>query len=238
MSNFQKGKNIQKYSKKNLNVELNKFSKLIIKLSKNCKYLIFNSWKLPYEEKGLGFNDLKYDYGLKNLILQTNLNLSKLFKSSNNIILFDIDEIFEEVGKNSYSYESYYLTKVFYTNIFFEIYSKKINIILDNLYGRGKKIVILDLDNTLWGGIIGDIGWEKINVGGHNSQGESYTDFQTYLKSLKDRGILLSICSKNNEKIALDGFKNNNMVLKIKDLLVGELIGNQITKYKRNFKRS
>ena len=69
----------------------------------------------------------------------------------------------------------------------------------------------------------------KINIGGHNSQGESYTDFQTYLKSLKDRGILLSICSKNNEKIALDGFKNNNMVFlkKIKILLVGELIGNQ-----------
>ena len=45
-----------------------------------------------------------------------------------------------------------------------------------------EKIVILDLDNTLWGGIIGDIGWEKINIGGHNSQDESYTDFQTYLK--------------------------------------------------------
>ena len=91
-------------------------------------------------------------------------------------------------------------------------------IILDNLYGRGKKIVILDLDNTLWGGIIGDIGWEKINIGGHNSQGESYTDFQTYLKSLKDRGILLSICSKNNEADVISVFRDNeNMVLKEND---------------------
>lgn len=218
LSNFNKAKNLEKYSKNKLNNELIKFSKLVIRLSKNGKYLIFNSWNLPTTEKGVGFNDLKFDFGLKNLLLQTNLNLSQLFKPSNNIILFDIDEIISEIGKDSYSYESYYLTKVFFTNLFFEHYSNRINIIIENLFGGVKKIIILDLDNTLWGGIIGDIGWEKINIGGHNSKGESFYDFQTYLKSLKQKGILLSICSKNNEKLALEAFKKNNgMVLSIND---------------------
>ena len=61
------------------------------------------------------------------------------------------------------------------------------------------------------GRIIGDIGWEKINIGGHNSQGESYTDFQTYLKSLKTEVFFYQYVVKIMKKIALDGFKNNNM---------------------------
>jgi FkbH-like protein len=86
------------------------------------------------------------------------------------------------------------------------------------LEGKNKKLIILDLDNTLWGGILGDLGWKKINVGGHNIHGEAFKDFQIKLLSLKNLGVQLALCSKNDEETVLNAIeKNPNMVLKKKD---------------------
>ena len=80
-------------------------------------------------------------------------------------------------------------------------------------------MIILDLDDTLWGGIVGDIGWENIVLGGHSNIGEAFVDFQKELKALKNRGIILGIVSKNEESIALEAFKNNKeMILSLDDM--------------------
>ena len=81
-----------------------------------------------------------------------------------------------------------------------------------------KKLLILDLDNTLWGGTIGDLGWKKIVLGGHDYLGEAFQDFQSKIKSLKNKGVQLAIISKNDEKVALEAFdKNKEMILKKED---------------------
>ncbi len=86
--------------------------------------------------------------------------------------------------------------------------------------GKFKKCVILDLDNTLWGGIIGDDGLENIQIG-NLGIGKAFTRFQKWLKELKNRGILLAVCSKNNEQIAKIPFLNHpEMVLKLDDIAV------------------
>ena len=78
--------------------------------------------------------------------------------------------------------------------------------------------MILDLDNTLWGGVVGELGWKNINLGGHDHIGEAYVDFQKKIKILKNRGIQLAIISKNDEKNALEVFKKNKqMILNLKD---------------------
>ena len=83
------------------------------------------------------------------------------------------------------------------------------------VYGLAKKAVVLDLDNTLWGGIIGDDGLEGIVLGQGNAAGEAYVDFQKYLLRLGQRGIILAVCSKNDAVIAESVFKNHpDMVLK------------------------
>jgi FkbH-like protein len=76
-------------------------------------------------------------------------------------------------------------------------------------YGLSKKAVVLDLDNTLWGGVVGDDGIEGIVLGQGSAAGESYIDFQRYLQGLSSRGIILAVCSKNDAAIAEDVFKSH-----------------------------
>lgn len=87
-------------------------------------------------------------------------------------------------------------------------------------YGKFKKCVIVDLDNTLWGGIIGDDGAENIQIG-NLGIGKAFTEFQYWLKKLKNRGIILAVCSKNTDAIAREPFENHpDMVLKMDDFAV------------------
>jgi FkbH-like protein len=82
-------------------------------------------------------------------------------------------------------------------------------------YGLAKKAVVLDLDNTLWGGVVGDDGIEGIVLGQGNAAGEAYVDLQKYLLRLSQRGIILSVCSKNDSAVAESVFNNHpDMVLR------------------------
>ena len=83
------------------------------------------------------------------------------------------------------------------------------------IYGKSRKVLVLDLDNTIWGGVIGDDGVEKIQIGRETPVAEAYTAFQEYCLSLHRRGILLAVCSKNDEEIAKQGFEHPDSVLKL-----------------------
>jgi FkbH-like protein len=86
--------------------------------------------------------------------------------------------------------------------------------------GRIKKCIILDLDNTLWGGIVGDDGVDKIQIGGLGI-GKAFTEFQYWIKKLQQRGIIVCICSKNTESIAKEAFeKHPDMILRLTDIAV------------------
>ena len=85
------------------------------------------------------------------------------------------------------------------------------------VYGRSKKCLVLDLDNTLWGGVIGDDGLDRIQLGRETALAEAYTAFQLYCKGLRERGILLAVCSKNDEQNARLGFKHPDSVLRVED---------------------
>jgi FkbH-like protein len=85
--------------------------------------------------------------------------------------------------------------------------------------GLAKKCLVLDLDNTLWGGVIGDDGLGGIRLGQGDPEGEAFLGFQIYLKSLRLRGVLLGVCSKNREEVALEVFeKHPEMVLRREDI--------------------
>ncbi|MDE7378302.1 MAG: HAD-IIIC family phosphatase [Paraprevotella sp.] len=87
--------------------------------------------------------------------------------------------------------------------------------------GKFKKCLILDLDNTVWGGIVGDDGWENIQIGHGLGIGKAFTEFQQWILKLKNRGIILAICSKNDEEKAKEPFeKNPEMLLKLDDIAV------------------
>lgn len=97
------------------------------------------------------------------------------------------------------------------------ILAKKLSEFIYNFNQPTKKLIVLDLDNTLWGGIIGDDGLENLKIGDDTPEGRIFTEIQSYFKMLKERGLLLAIVSKNDEKIGLEGVKNKKNVLKIND---------------------
>lgn len=93
---------------------------------------------------------------------------------------------------------------------------------IKSLFGRTKKSIALDLDNTLWGGVIGEVGPEGIELGDETPAGMAFSDFQRYLKILSQRGILLNVASKNEEAAALSGFEREDSPLKRDDFLCFE----------------
>ena len=84
-------------------------------------------------------------------------------------------------------------------------------------YGLSKKVLVLDLDNTVWGGVIGDDGADAIVIGRETPRAEAYTHFQEYVRRLRQRGIVLAVASKNEDATAREGFSHPDSVLKIGD---------------------
>jgi FkbH-like protein len=85
--------------------------------------------------------------------------------------------------------------------------------------GRSKRCLVLDLDNTLWGGVVGDDGVEGLTLGQGSAMGEAFAAIQDYAKNLSRRGVILAVCSKNDEAAAVAPFENHpDMVLKREDI--------------------
>ena len=206
-----------KLSEKKLFKEVDDYINLILKLSEKTENLILFSWSLPYLEKGHYLKDLTDVNGISYNLNKMNLRISDAIKKKSNIYLFNIDFLLQK-NNEPFNPKLWYATKTPYNNKLFEIASDDFKEIIENFTIPRKKLLILDLDNTLWGGVIGDLGWKKINLGGHNYIGEAFLDFQKKIKSLKGKGIQLAIISKNDEKIALEAFKKNKeMILKLND---------------------
>ena len=95
--------------------------------------------------------------------------------------------------------------------------------ILKKIYIPQKKLLILDCDNTLWGGVVGDLGPNKIILG-QDGLGKAFQDFQNVIKSYQKKGLMLALCSKNNEKDVIEVFKKNkNMIISLKDIVIHKI---------------
>ena len=148
-----------------------------------------------------------------------NYLLSEAASHEKNVFFVDVNGIQSTVGRDRYYDEKiYYLSKMpFSLEVLPAIAKMTVDVILA-LQGRFKKAVILDLDNTLWGGVIGDDGLEGIQIG-ELGAGHAFSTFQVWLKELKNRGILLAVCSKNEEAAAkLPFLKHPEMVLRLDDI--------------------
>lgn len=99
-------------------------------------------------------------------------------------------------------------------------FSYNLSNIIKAIFGKNKKALVLDLDNTLWGGIVGDDGPENLEIGQETSLGQVYAEFQSYLKKQKDIGIMLNINSKNEEENALAGLNHPEGILKPEDFIL------------------
>lgn len=138
-----------------------------------------------------------------------------------NIYLLDNDYLSNKFGLNNLEeINKYYLAKIPFTKDYAKYYFSIFSNLVSVSFGKIKKVLILDLDNTLWGGILGDDGANGIEIGPDTTVGRVFHDFQRVILNLKKRGVLLAICSKNTKKNVIDVFqKNKNLILKYSDFV-------------------
>ena len=198
--------------------QVDEYTSLVASVSEWVKYAFIPSWVLPSYLSVFGVLDMKTEIGLTNTVMRMNLRLAENLEEVSNVHVLNTHKWIERAGTRAFSPKLWYLGKILFDNTVFKEAARDIKAALAGMFGYARKLIIVDLDDTLWGGIVGDVGWENLVLGGHHHLGEAYADFQQALKSMKNRGILLAIVSKNEEQVALEAIrKHPEMVLKSED---------------------
>ena len=152
-------------------------------------------------------------------INQLNTIIYEQAQSNPLFFVCDIQKLSAMYGLHSWlNQQDYHLYKYAFAVAAIPDYCHSLAVIIKSLFGQNQKCVVLDLDNTLWGGVVGDVGVESLNLGMDTPSGEAYALFQRYLKMLHANGILLAVCSKNNEETAKKAFEHPQMVLSLDDM--------------------
>lgn len=201
-----------------LNKQLDKYKLMWEKLKQiPVKYIFQNNFPLlPY--RTLGNLEVSHHAGKTNFINKFNQTLLASLGEQKNVHLFDLSYIASTWGLTKwYDSSQWYSSKYPYSLEATIFVAKKFSLWLSSFFGKAKKCLVLDLDNTLWGGVIGDDGVQGILLGEDTPAGQAYCQFQSYLRELKNRGVILAICSKNDISNVQEGLNHPDSLLKIDD---------------------
>ncbi|ETX01460.1 MAG: hypothetical protein ETSY1_07335 [Candidatus Entotheonella factor] len=200
--------------------EVDAYASAVLNLQNKVNHIFLPTWVFPSYHRGFGMLDMKNERGIANALMRMNLRLADDLGDASNIYLLNTQKWVENVGKAAYNPKLWYMGKIAFGNGVFKEVVKDIKAALRGLQGQAKKLILVDLDDTLWGGIVGDVGWEHLQLGGHDYMGEAFVEFQHALKALMNRGLLLGIVSKNEESVALEAIDTHpEMVLRSEDFV-------------------
>ena len=182
--------------------------------------IIQNNFEQPFYRL-LGNKDVSDVHGKLNFVNHLNDLLYTYAQTHDNFYVQDLNYLASCYGLTKWA-DPYYWHMYKYALAVPAIPELAYNLarIIKSIYGRNKKALVLDLDNTLWGGIVGDDGPENIEIGQETPTAQLYSEFQSYIKEHKDLGILLAVDSKNEEENALAGLNRPDSVLHPDDFLV------------------
>jgi FkbH-like protein len=177
--------------------------------------IIQNNFELPAYAI-LGNLDAVSAGGATRFVAELNRQIATEAASNPRLAMQDLSSIAARIGMDQwFDPERWFSYKIANTVEATFATAKSLTSLVCAMYGRSRKVLVLDLDNTLWGGVIGDDGVDKILIGRETPVAEAYTAFQEYCLRLRDRGILLAVCSKNNADVAQSGFMHPDSVLKL-----------------------
>lgn len=197
--------------------EVDAYAERIVAAAGKIKHLFVPTWVLPSYERGLGMIDMR-EGGIAHTLLRMNMRLAEGLRRASNVFVLDASR-WVHGAKAAMSGKLWLLGKVSFSAEVLAEAASDIRAGLRGVSGAAKKLVVVDLDDTLWGGILGDRGWENLQLGGHDPVGEAFVELQHRLKALLGRGVLLAVVSKNEESVALEAIaKHPAMVLKADDL--------------------
>ena len=182
--------------------------------------IIQNNFERPLY-RILGNQDIADEAGGSNFVFRLNDYIYRYKQSHANFYVHDVDGISACFGLRSWQEPRYWYLYKYALNInAIPEFSYNLFTIVKSLFGKNKKVLALDADNTLWGGVIGDCGAENIELGAETASGQMYLEWQQYIRRLKECGILLAIVSKNEQKSVEEGLEHPSGVLRAKDFAV------------------
>jgi FkbH-like protein len=183
--------------------QIQNITNLIEKISafSNSKIIVTQleipSWS-PY-----GIYENKMEYGLKDMIRDFNKKLTEIVKKKSSTYVYDFNSFVMKYGsKNIFDYRQFFAGDIKISLEFLPLFADELLGFIKPIIGLNRKCLVLDLDNTLWGGVVGEEGFEGIELN-PNGKGSSFIEFQRVILSLYQRGIILAINSKNNLDEAL-----------------------------------
>ena len=217
--NFHFPYNMSDNERKSLvNEKINHLQNLIETFEKNLNSkLIITNFNIPsYSPNGIA--ETKSDFGFHEMIEELNRSLRNISKTHSSVYIYDFNHFVSKYGeKNIFDYRQFHVGDIQIALNFIPSFGYDLMSYIKPITGTNKKCIVLDLDNTLWGGIVGEDGFDGIELG-HSSNGKAFVEFQKELLSLWNHGIILAINSKNNFDDAMKVINEHpNMILRKKN---------------------
>jgi len=202
-----------------LSAEMERFETIWDKLSNALGCIVIqNNFDLP-RVRSLGGLDMTQQYGRTNFLLRLNLEFAAAARKRPKLIIQDIHHLSAKLGLDQWFDVNFWFSyKLAVSHLGTIHLAHHFANLVSSAYGRMRKCLVLDLDNTIWGGVIGDDTVDGIKLGQGSAHGEAFSAFQQYCHELQARGVILAVCSKNDLNVAKEGFCHPDSILKLKDL--------------------
>jgi FkbH-like protein len=199
--------------------ECSRFQEIWTSISEKIGCVVIqNNFELP-PFAILGNLDATATGGHTRFVAEMNREFALAAGKNSKLLIQDICSISSRIGLNCwFDHQRWFSHKIATTLEGSRALAISLNAMVRAIYGKTRKVLVLDLDNTLWGGVIGDDGPERIQIGRETPLAEAYTAFQEYCLMLRNRGVLLAVCSKNNEGLARQGFEHPDSILKLEHI--------------------
>lgn len=190
-------------------------------IARNSRARIIQMNFTEIDDKALGQLSCKVESSFSYQLRKLNYLLQEAAANNNKVYTVDALAVQIDLGRDQfYNAPLFYNAKMPVAIGAYPYLAKAVVDVIKSMTGNIKKCVVMDLDNTLWGGVIGDDGLAGIEIG-ELGKGHVFTNIQRWLKQLKEYGIILAVCSKNEENIAKEPFeKHEEMILSLEDISV------------------
>ena len=198
--------------------EVSRFKKIWESLSKRFSVAIIqNNFEMPYY-RNLGNFDAVSIASMTRYVNALNEKFVECATSYQNIYIHDTNRLAAQIGLEKWHNRFEYCAYKFAMSLaVMPMVAINLANIIKAIFGLSKKCLVLDLDNTLWGGVIAEVGMENLQLGHETPEAEMFVEFQRYVLGLKRRGIILAVCSKNFSDVAKNGFSHPDSVLRLSD---------------------
>jgi FkbH-like protein len=201
-----------------LGEEFARFETMWTRLLEDTRALVIQNNFDPREHEPLGHLGASAPYGHSRFVAALNAKLAGFASRSPRVRINDIHALAAHAGLSAWSSAKHWLHyRMALTQEGSALVAHGAAKIVRAAFGKSKKCLVLDLDDTLWGGVIGEDGVSGLRLGEGHPEGEAFAQFQRYCLALRERGVILAVCSKNDEHIARTGFGHEDSLLKESD---------------------